>query len=99
MKKLLIKYKVKADRVEENESLVKAVYSQLHESKIEGFHYKTLKMADGVSFVHIAFADTAEANAAFVNLPAFKDFQANLNDRCDEFPDANEVTEIGSYNF
>ena len=99
MKKLLIRYKVKADKVAENESLVKEVYKQLHENKIDGFHYTTLKLEDGVSFIHIAFVDKEEANAAFNQLPAFKSFQANIKDRCEEPPVVNQITVIGSYNF
>jgi hypothetical protein len=99
MKKTFVRYKVKAAHVAENETLVKEVYKQLHELKPEGFHYKTLKLPDGVSFVHIAFADTEEANAAFGKLPAFKNFQAGIKERCDELPVVSAVTEIGSYNF
>jgi hypothetical protein len=99
MKKLLIRYKVKADRVAENENLVKEVYKQLHERNIDGFHYTTIKLEDGVSFIHIAFVDKEEANAAFNQLPAFKNFQANIKDRCEELPVVNQITVIGSYNF
>jgi hypothetical protein len=98
MKKLLIRYKVKANKVEENENLVKEVYKQLHENKIDGFRYTTLKLEDGVSFIHIAFADTEEANTAFGKLSAFRNFQANIKDRCDELPVVNQITVIGSYN-
>ncbi|PSL44328.1 hypothetical protein CLV51_106194 [Chitinophaga niastensis] len=99
MKKVLVRYKVKADKVTENETLVKEVYKQLNENKIDGFHYCTFKLGDGVSFVHIAFADTEEANTAFSNLPAFKNFQANIKDRCEELPVASPVTIIGSSDF
>ncbi len=98
MKKLLIRYKVKANKVEENENLVKEVYKQLHENKIDGFRYTTLKLEDGVSFIHIAFADTEEANTTFGKLSAFRNFQANIKDRCDELPVVNQITVIGSYN-
>ena len=43
MKKVLVRYKVKSDRANENEDLIKAVYRQLAEEKIEGFHYCTLE--------------------------------------------------------
>ena len=98
MKKVFVRYKVKADRVAENENLVKEVYKQLHENKIDGFHYTTIKLADDVNFVHIAFADTEEANTAFNQLAAFKNFQANIKDRCEELPVATQFTVIGSYN-
>jgi hypothetical protein len=99
MKKILVRYKLKAEKVKENEILVKKVYEQLHEKKIEGFHYCTLKLADGVSFIHIALADTEEANATFSHLPAFKNFQENIRDRCEELPVVNAITVIGAYDF
>jgi hypothetical protein len=99
MKKVLVRYKLKADKVTDNEILVIEVYKQLHEKKIEGFHYCTLKLADGLTFIHIALADTEEANATFSHLPAFKNFQANIKDRCDELPVVNAVTVIGAYDF
>ena len=99
MKKNLVLYKVLASKVNENEMLVNEVYKQLKLTKIEGFHYATFKLADGVSFVHIAFADNEEAGKAFSNLIAFKEFQANIKDRCEEFPIVTPITEIGSYNF
>ena len=99
MKKVLVRYKVKAAKVAENESLVKEVYKQLHEKNIEGFRYCTFKLADGLSFVHIAFSDNEQANSAFSNLPAFKNFQENIKDRCDELPVVSPITVIGSHNF
>src|ERR1700730_338484 len=99
MKKVLVRYKVKANKVAENENLVKEVYRQLHEKKLNGFHYSTFKLGDGVSFVHIAFSDTEEARTEFSSLPAFRNFQANIKERCEEPPVVNEISVIGSYNF
>jgi len=99
MKKVIVRYRIKPDKVAENELLIKDVYRQLHEANIEGFHYVTFRLADGVSFIHIAFADSEKANTAFVNLPAFKIFQAGIKDRCHELPVVTPVTIVGTYNF
>jgi hypothetical protein len=99
MKTVLVRYKVNADMVVENETLVKEVYKQLHEKKLEGFHYTTLKLGDGVSFVHIAVADSEEANTTLSNLPAFKNFQAGIKERCEELPVAVPFTVVGAYDF
>ena len=99
MKTVLVSYKVKADKVAENETLVKEVYKQLHEKNLEGFHYTTLKLGDGVSFVHIAVADNEQANTTFGNLPAFKNFQAGIKERCEELPAAVPFTVVGAYDF
>ena len=99
MKKILVRYKVKADKVTENESLVKEVYKQLGAEKIDGFHYCTLKLEDGVSFIHIAIADTENANAAFGNLKAFKNFQADIKQRCEELPKVSSISIVGAHDF
>ena len=51
-------------------------------------------MPDGVSFVHIA--QVGETNP-LAQTAAFKAFQAEIKDRCDELPAAVDVEVIGSY--
>jgi hypothetical protein len=99
MKKLIVRYRIKPEKVAENETLVEDVYRQLHEANIEGFHYTTFKLADGVSFIHMAFAESEGANTAFANLPAFKKFQAGIKGRCDELPVVSPLTILGAYKF
>ena len=43
MVKLIVRYRVKADKVAENEGLVRAVYRSLHEIKDPDIHYATFK--------------------------------------------------------
>jgi quinol monooxygenase YgiN len=99
MKKIMVRYQVKEERVAENEELVKEVYRQLHEEKPAGLRYSTYRLADGVSFVHVASYETETAHTTLVNLAAFKNFQANIKERCKKIPEVEEVTEIGSYHF
>ena len=54
MRHVIVRYTVKADRAEENEQLVRAVYDELHSTEPAGLSYATLKLDDGISFVHIA---------------------------------------------
>ncbi len=97
MKRTIVRYKVKPERVEENEELVRAVYAELHERRPDGLAYATYKLGDGVSFIHIANADDAEGNAALTELPAFREFVKDVADRCDEPPAVLEATEVGRY--
>jgi quinol monooxygenase YgiN len=97
MKKVLVRYKLYPDKVAENETLVRAVYRQLEEQHIAGVRYATYKLPDGVSFVHIASQETEAAYQAFTSLPAFREFQAGIKDRCEELPVVNAVEEIGFY--
>ena len=97
--KSMVRYQVKADRVEENQRLVEKVYEELHRSSPPGLHYATFKLEDGVSFVHIVSSESDEHNRALTQLPAFQAFQAGIKDRCDEPPAAVSWEEIGSYKF
>jgi hypothetical protein len=95
MKTIMVRYKVKADRVEENEALVRAVYAELDAAKPEGFQYATFKLPDGVSFVHIA--SLSRDDNPLTKIAAFAEFQKGLRDRCDEPPAPADLVEIGSY--
>jgi hypothetical protein len=96
MKRVLVRYKLKPDRVEENEKAVRAVFAQLAETKPGGLRYATFKQGDGVSFVHIA--EHGDSNPLLA-VAAFKEFAASVKDRCEEPPIAFELTEIGTYRF
>jgi hypothetical protein len=99
MMRLIVRYRVKADKVAENEGLVQAVYKSLHEIGDPDVHYATFKLNDGRSFVHIASFPSKEKQAVLTELGAFKEFQKGLKDRCDEQPDNQPLTEVGSYGF
>ena len=96
-KKIVVRYKLKANRVTENERLIKAVFRQLHERQPEGIGYTVYKLADGVSFVHIVTYETETAHKAFTSMPAFLDFQGQAKDRFEELPLSCEAEEIGTY--
>jgi hypothetical protein len=98
-RRVIVRYKVKPDRVVENEELVRAVYDELHRVQATGMRYATFKLDDGVSFVHLASNETEDGRNPLSDLPAFKRFQENIGERCDEGPVATELREIGSYRF
>jgi hypothetical protein len=83
--------------VAENEDLVRAVYAELHQKKPTGLHYATFQLDDGVSFVHLAANDTEDGRSPLSELQAFKRFQENIDDRCEERPVVSSLREIGSY--
>jgi hypothetical protein len=97
MRRVMVSYRVKPDRVAENEELVRAVYEELAATEPPGLRYGTFKREDGVSFVHIAETDAGENPLSRV--AAFGRFQAGVAERCDEPPSVVELTEIGSYHF
>ena len=94
----MIRYKVRPDRADENESLVKAVYEELGKGRPEGLHYATFSLPDGVSFMHIVF-ETDQPGRILGEVAAFKTFVAEIESRCEEPPVATELSVVGSYGF
>ena len=71
------------------------VYAALAEADPGDFRYTTYRLADGVTFVHVAHQDGPEN--PLQTLPAFAEFQRELQERCAEPPAPSEATVVGSY--
>jgi len=99
MKKLIVRYKVKAGKADENQKLIEKVFAELHKNRPDGLRYASFKLSDGVSFVHIVSVETADGRNLLIETPAFKLFNAGIQDRCEEKPVLPEMTEVGSYRF
>jgi hypothetical protein len=91
----MVRYKVKPERVADNERLVRAVYDELKALDPDGFHYATFKLEDGVSFMHLAFSEGERA--PLPDLEAFRRFQEDIGERCDEPPVVTRLGEVGSF--
>ena len=99
MRQVMVRYKLKADRVAENERYVKTVFEQLDRDRPSGVHYATFKLDDGVSFVHIASIDVVDNINPLTAMPVFKAFTAAIAERCEEPPVSAKLNEVGSYEF
>lgn len=97
MRQVMVRYKVKPDLVAENEELVRAVYDELGRVAPAGFRYATFRLDDGVTFMHLASTETDDGQPPLSDLGAFKRFQENLRERCDEPPAFTDLDAIGSY--
>ena len=97
MKRLMVRYKVKADRADENEGYITKVFEQLKSDSPAGLRYASFKLEDGVSFVHIASIETTDGSNPLAEQSAFKAFVSQIKDRCEEPPVAVDLTEVGSY--
>jgi hypothetical protein len=95
MRTVMVRYRVKPERVAENEELVRAVYAELAEAQPDGLQYSTFLLDDGVTFVHVA-GQTSGHNP-LAGVAAFQRFQENIRERCDEPPVVSEVRLIGSF--
>lgn len=95
---IVVRYTPKADRADENQALVEAVFAELAATGPGGIRYATLRLADG-TFVHIA--DIEGDENPLQQTSAFAEFQRELLDRCEEGmgPNPQEAVLVGSYGF
>src|SRR4029077_10100331 len=91
----MIRYKVRPERADENEALVRAVYEALSRARPNALHYATFRLPDGVSFMHLVF-ETDQPGRILSEVPAFQAFSADIATRCDEPPVATELSVVGS---
>jgi hypothetical protein len=97
MRQVMVRYRVKPERVEENEELVRAVYAELRRTEPAGLRYATFKLDDGVSFIHLAVTEAESEGSPLSKLRSFKEFQKHIEDRTDERPVVSELDQIGSF--
>src|SRR5690349_6400262 len=99
MSMTVVRYRARADRADENQVFVEKVYSELAAAAPDGLRYMTLRLDDGVTFVHVASVDTADGTNPLAAIAAFGEFQADLADRLEEGPTPMGATVVGSYRF
>ena len=97
MKRMMVRYRVRADQATANERYVKDVFEQLEQRQPSGLRYASFKLDDGVSFVHIVSQETTDGTNPLSELPAFKAFTAAIAERCEERPVVTPLNEVGSY--
>ena len=96
MRTVMVRYKTSEAHAASNEALVHAVFDALRSSAPAGIRYATYRLADNVTFVHIATLESPDENP-LTTLPAFKTFQQGLKDRCVEMPVITELSAVDSY--
>jgi hypothetical protein len=99
MNQVIVRYTVKPERAAENVELVRAVYDELARSRPAGLRYATFQLDDGVSFVHLAINETDSARSPLTEVAAFREFQREIADRCEDQPQVSEAHEVGAYRF
>lgn len=94
-----IRYTVKDGRGDENQRLIEAVFAELATNAPSGLEYSAFRLEDGVTFVHVVSHESEEARERFRALPAFQEFLAGLEERCEVRPETTKLREVGSYHF
>ena len=92
----MVRYKTAEAHADANEALVRAVFDELHRTPPAGLRYASHRLADRVTFVHLATLENPSENP-LVALASFKAFQKDLKERCVEPPVVTELSVIGSY--
>jgi hypothetical protein len=95
--KSVIRYRTKPESADENQRLVEDVYAELAARDPGGMRYATLRLADGVTFIHIFMTDSDDTPNTMGDIAAFVEFQRELAQRCVEQPAAQAATVVGSY--
>jgi hypothetical protein len=96
VKTVVVQYETKPDRADENQALIERVFAELDERAPDGFSYMSLRLADGVSFIHIV-VETAEGAIPLTDIAAFREFTENIADRCAKPPAASGAQVVGDY--
>jgi hypothetical protein len=96
-KTVIVRYQTRADAAEENQRLVERVFAELAADDPGGLRYATFRLADGVSFVHVAIVEGEPG--PLPKSAAFAEFQRGLGDRVTGPPVPADATLVGSYRF
>jgi hypothetical protein len=93
----VVRYQTSPEAADENQRLVEEVYAELAANDVAGLRYMTLRLADGVSFLHISMVD-GEMNP-LSGVAAFAAFQADIATRCVQQPAPSAATVVGAHGF
>jgi hypothetical protein len=91
----VIRYVTKPECADENARLIGAVFADLDALRPPGLAYKSFRLEDGLTFVHVVTM-TGEGNP-LLESEAFRAFSNTVADRCTEGPLVLEATGLGDY--
>jgi hypothetical protein len=92
MAQRLIRYRVKAEKIEENQALIDGVFAELHAKAPPHVRYLVLRLSDG-TFCHLV----EDSTKTIANLDAFAAFQRGGKERRLDEPQQLEATVVGNY--
>jgi len=97
MKIVKVTYTVKAEFSEQNQQNIRNVMDDLQKMDHPGIAYHTCMKADGKTFIHTAFFQSAEDEKVLFGLAAFQRFQQQVKASQPELPPVQELlTLVGS---
>jgi hypothetical protein len=96
MRRMVVRYKAKPEKAEENERLIESVFEELRANSPDGLRYLALRLADG-SFVHFVASDGVGDASQLRELASFRAFLSGIKERCLEPPQAENAVIVGDY--
>ncbi len=94
---VVVTYTLRPDAMDEHLRLIEGVFAQLRAERPSDLSYQVLRLADGVSFVHVSTSDTADGSNPLPQLEAFRAFGDDLGSRVASPPTPNAAEVVGSY--
>ena len=94
---VVVRYTVRPEAVAERVRLIEGVFEQLRAEQPNNIEYKVMRLADGVSFVHVSTADTPDGSNPLSELAAFREFSRDSGDRVTTPPIPTPADIVGSY--
>ena len=96
----VVRYRTKADRADENQALIEKVFGELDDRGTQGLRYASFRLADGVSFVHVASVDTDDGtNPLTRDARRSASSSATSPTAARRARSASDATLVGSYGF
>jgi hypothetical protein len=96
MKVTVVRYRTKAGSTEENETLIKSVFSELAAKSPSGIRYAVLRVGEN-DFIHVSVVEDPAAPHPLRELAAFRTFQSTATTRCIEPPQSSDAIIVGNY--
>ena len=97
MNLVIVRYKTRPETGDENQELIENVFAELSVTQPDGLGYAAFRLADGVSFIHMASITTEDGSNPLGQSAAFAKFQEGIAARCEEPPSPQQSTVVGSY--
>ena len=92
---VVVRYQTKPEAADENARLIENVYAASPQVAPAGFRYATYRLADGISFVHVA-SHRGDDNP-LATLPEFAEFQKISAHGSSSRRSPSDATIVGSY--
>jgi len=92
----MIRAKIKAGKAADPEKAAQEMFTAIEAAQPQGVRYASCKLPDGVTYVILPGPDDDENNPLGA-VPAFRNFQENLNAWIAGPPATEQLTPVGSY--